>query len=47
MLVFGAMTDVTVAGIGTYGTPYVVAAALSACVSVMEAWSMVRPDPTL
>lgn len=47
VLLFGAATVVAVAGIGTYGIPYVVASGLGASVSCLETWSMVRPDPPL
>ncbi|MGI5201583.1 hypothetical protein ACQEU6_08385 [Spirillospora sp. CA-108201] len=48
VLVFGALATIAVAGIHTFGTPYVVAAALAASVSCLETWSMIRePDPAL
>ncbi|MBO2464028.1 hypothetical protein [Actinomadura violacea] len=48
VLMFGAMAVVAVAGIATYGSPYVVAAALAASVSCAETWSMLaRRSPTL
>ncbi|WP_141575747.1 hypothetical protein [Actinomadura sp. WMMA1423] len=47
VLASGALAVIAVAGIETYGIPYVVAAALSASVSCLETWSMIRkPDPT-